>query len=230
MVLQSRFGLSIAFLVIAVVCAALGIWQVRRLQERRAANALALAARLAPMVRLGQETPAGGLVNRRVRASGRYDHARDIVLRGRAHYGVPGVEVVSPLLVDGESTAILVNRGFVPAPDAVTVELDSLQEPGTAVVQGIALRIDSGSGSPLQRGRYTTWARLDLEALRRYLPYDIYPVYIRQQPDSSLPRVPRRLEAPPLNDGPHLSYAIQWFAFGIIAAAFAGVMYRSRAR
>jgi cytochrome oxidase assembly protein ShyY1 len=27
-----------------------------------------------------------------------------------------------------------------------------------------------------------------------------------------------------LNDGPHLNYAIQWFAFAVIALVFAGVI------
>jgi cytochrome oxidase assembly protein ShyY1 len=29
-----------------------------------------------------------------------------------------------------------------------------------------------------------------------------------------------------LDDGPHLSYAIQWFSFSIIALVFAGIMAR----
>jgi cytochrome oxidase assembly protein ShyY1 len=29
-----------------------------------------------------------------------------------------------------------------------------------------------------------------------------------------------------LDDGPHLAYAIQWFAFAILALVFAGIMSR----
>jgi cytochrome oxidase assembly protein ShyY1 len=46
-------------------------------------------------------------------------------------------------------------------------------------------------------------------------------VVVRQTPDPSLPRSPRRLPAPELDDGPHLSYAIQWFLFAGMAVAFA---------
>jgi cytochrome oxidase assembly protein ShyY1 len=35
------------------------------------------------------------------------------------------------------------------------------------------------------------------------------------------------LDPPPLDDGPHLSYAIQWFAFTLIALVFAGIMLRN---
>jgi surfeit locus 1 family protein len=226
---RSRLLLIVSFLLVAVVCARLGFWQVGRLKERRAANTAALAARSAPPIVLdrsarGSPRPA----NRRVQAAGRYDHSRDIVIRGRVYGGVPGVEIVSPLLLRGGKMAVLVNRGFVPAPDAVTVEPDSLREPGEVVVEGIALPLPSGGGAPLQYGRRVTWARLDQEALHRELPYPVYPFYIRQTPDSALPRFPRRLDLPELDDGPNLSYAIQWFSFSIIALVFGVVMGRGK--
>jgi surfeit locus 1 family protein len=223
---RSRLVLVAGFILVALVCVRLGMWQVHRLQERRAANAGALAARSAPVVVLDGRGRDSGLVNRRIRVRGRFDHAHDIVIRGREYRGIPGVEIVSPLVPEGGGTAVLVNRGFVPAPDAVTTEPDSLREPGTASVEGIALPIDSGRGVPLHRRERTTWARLDRSALRDSLPYPIYPVYVRQLPDSGLPSYPQRLEPPPLDDGPHLSYAIQWFAFAGIALVFAGVMAR----
>ena len=95
-------------------------------------------------------------------------------------------------------------------------------------VEGIALPIRSGGGAPLQRGDETTWAALDLAALRQRLPYPIAPFYIRQLPDSNLPQFPRRLEPPALDDGPHLSYAIQWFSFSVMAVVFGIVIARQR--
>jgi surfeit locus 1 family protein len=62
--------------------------------------------------------------------------------------------------------------------------------------------------------------------LRTRLPYSIAPFVIRQAPDSVLSRFPRRLDPPELDDGPHLSYAIQWFAFTIIALVFAGIFLK----
>jgi surfeit locus 1 family protein len=225
---RARLLLIVGFLAVAVVCARLGVWQVDRLRERRAANAVALAARSAPVVLLEKPISGADPVGRRVRVRGRYDHDHDIILRGREYGGVPGVEIVSPLLLGDRSAAVLVNRGFVPAPDAVTAYPDSLQEPGERWVEGIALPIASGGGAPLQRGGHASWARLDLPALHDTLPYPISAFYIRQSPDTALPRFPRRLDPPVLDDGPHLSYAIQWFAFAIMAVVFGTVIVRQK--
>jgi surfeit locus 1 family protein len=74
-----------------------------------------------------------------------------------------------------------------------------------------------------------TWARLDLKALAARMPYDIAPIYIRQSPNPSLPIFPRRLDPLPIDDGPHLSYAIQWFSFATMAIVFGAVMWRKAA-
>lgn len=224
---RSQLLLIAGFLIAAVVCARLGLWQLDRLHDRRAANAVAEAARSAPVVLLDGSFEDSNLVNRRVQARGHYDHTHDIVLRGKVYRGVPGVEIVSPLVLDNDtSRGILVNRGFVPAPDAVTVDLNVLKEPGTREVEGIALPMDTANGIPLRRGSLTTWGRLERDALEAQLPYQVFPFYIGQAPDSSSQAFPRRLDPPPLNDGPHLNYAIQWFAFAGMAIVFAGIMAR----
>lgn len=224
---RARLALIVCFTIVALVFARLGFWQMSRLRERRAANLVALEARSAPRIRLDGATPiTPELDGREVWATGRYDHEHDVVLRGKAYGGSPGVEVVTPLVLEGGQTAVLVNRGFLPTPDAVTAQTDSVREFGSVRVNGTALAVPSGSGAPLERGGHTTWVRLDREALAARLPYPIAPVYIRQSPDPALPRFPRRLEPLPIDDGPHLAYAIQWFSFALMAVIFGGVIWK----
>jgi surfeit locus 1 family protein len=226
----ARLALIACFTIVALIFARLGVWQMDRLRERRAANLLALEARSAPRIRLDGATPVTAeLDGREVSATGSYDHEHDVVLRGKAYRGSPGVEVVTPLVLEGGGTAVLVNRGFLPTPDAVTAQTDSVREFGQVHVNGTALSVPSGGGAPLERGGHTTWARLDREALAARMPYKIAPVYIRQSPDTALPRFPRRLEPLPIDDGPHLSYAIQWFAFAVMALVFGIVILKTKA-
>lgn len=215
--------LMIALLLLAAAgFARLGVWQLGRLRERRAANVAIAAARSAPAVMLAPSSAGvDSLAERRVVGRGRYDPGQEIIVRGEALQGVPGVRVVTPLLLGVGGPAVLVDRGFLPAPDAVTIDARGTEEPGEVTVRGIALPVPPGRGEPIEHGGRTTWRRLDLPALRERLPYEVLPIYIKQSPDSSLPSFPRRLEPPPIGDGPHLSYAVQWFLFAGLAAAFA---------
>src|SRR6185437_11140970 len=141
----------VLMLLAAAGFARLGIWQLSRLRERRAANQTALAARRASPITLGPATAgADTLAEHRVVARGRYDHAHEIVLRGDVLEGVPGVRLVTPLLLAAGGPAVLVDRGFLPAPDAVTVDTKGTEEPGQVTVRGVALPVPAGPGEPIE--------------------------------------------------------------------------------
>jgi surfeit locus 1 family protein len=220
------FGLVI---VVAAGAASLGVWQLRRLAARRAVNRVALAARdLPPLV-----APATGhaplAANRHVFLDGELDEAHEFVLRGRLLRGVPAVLIVTPLRLPGTDTAVLINRGYVPAPDAVDPGAAKWSESGTHRFHGVLLPLpDRGDGAPLVHNGRETWHSLDLRAMRARLPYPIAPVYLIVEPDSAEGDAhtvrgtvyPFRAEPPSMDEGPHLMYAIQWFGISAAVAAF----------
>ncbi len=200
-------GLVIA-LTVAAGCVRLGAWQLDRLQQRRARNAQVRAARERPAVEARAGLPADSAASRRVHAAGRYDYAHQRLWRARSYEGVPGVALVTPLrLADG--SAVFVDRGWAPSPDAAHVDERAYREPDTADVLGLGFRAPRGRGD------------VDPVALRDSLPYPVLPFILQQLPPApgvSRPLPPGliRWPPPPLDDGPHLSYAIQWFCFAVI--------------
>ncbi len=204
--------------VVAIGCTRLGIWQVSRLTERRALNAEIEARRSLPAVRLTERWVPDSLVHRGATVDGVFDESREVVLAARSLNATPGVHVVTPLLV-ADGSAVLVERGWIYSPDGRAVDLEALSEESTTRVEGVFLpppTTDAGVTPPGD----SAWPRyvlaVDARFLRAAYPYPIYPLVLRR----TTPARAEGLRAVPplaLNSGPHLSYAIQWFAFGAIA-------------
>jgi surfeit locus 1 family protein len=70
-------------------------------------------------------------------------------------------------------------------------------------------------------------ARIDLRGIATTLSYRLAPLYLlaqREEPSPGSRPVPAPL--PELSEGPHLSYAIQWFSFAGVALVGCGVLLR----
>lgn len=228
------FGLT---LLMALAGAGLGTWQLGRLFDRRARNRLAIEQSRLSTVDLTTATLSGPIGFRRVRVAGRFDLDREFIVRGRLLRGTPGIQIVTPLRLAGRDTAVLVNRGFVPSPDAVSsFGRQRYAEPIEADFEGIAVSMpDDRDGQPFQRPDGETWHRLDRTTMGARLPYPIAPYYVIRTADSTSPEhtikghsLPVRLDPPPLDDGPHLAYAVQWFLIGGSALGFGIVFIRRR--
>jgi surfeit locus 1 family protein len=221
---------TIALVVVVVICVRLGFWQVSRLAERRAINEQ-VAARLdaAPVADVAALEDTVGLFYRAATVSGVFDNERSIILPGRSHRGAPGVYLLTPLLLEGRSDGVLVNRGWVPSPDAATVDLAAFVVTDPLTLRGLVLPFPGRlqSMAPAERvtpsgngGFRRVWFAVDEPALRQQFPYMLLPVSLQALPpatgEAEVPRYPMRLEPPPLDEGPHLGYALQWFSFAII--------------
>ena len=232
---------NVVFIVLALVavavCTRLGFWQLSRLRERRARNELA-ASRVtqppvAPAALPGDVTLAR---LRRVTLSGRYDYAHEVVLTNRSRQGSPGVYIVTPLRPAGADTAVLVTRGWVYSPDGSTVDLARWREADTATVAGFVESFPpaaEGRGSAEVPNRPTAFRWLDRGLMTRRVGYPLAPYYVvllGADSTATADSTPVRLTTPALDEGPHLSYAIQWFSFALIALVGAGVFVASERR
>jgi len=215
--------------VIAGACIALGFWQLRRLRDRRARNANAIAAQALPPLTTDSAPSPGLSPYRRATVTGELDPAHEFVLRNRLVRGVPAVLIITPLRLPGSDTALLINRGYVPAADAVDPGNAEWSEPGRQVYTGTLLPMpDRGDGAPITRNGRENWKSLDLSSMRARLPYPMLALYLVAVADSSQGTAhtlegrvyPFRAELPPIDEGPHLSYAIQWFGIATAVLAF----------
>ena len=242
-----RGGWLIATLAVTAgiaLCLWLAFWQFGRLNDRRAANAVALARLESPAVALtGAPVTADDLELRRVTARGMFDYANQVVLRYRAYDGAPGVHIVTPLRIEGSETAVLVDRGWIPV-DRMG-DLAQFSAPaGIVEFQGIGRRSQVRPSSlapadpPLgpERARLDEWFRIDVPRIQEQTPYALLPVFVELESpgDSASPApLPRPQPDLELSEGSHLGYALQWLAFaGILGGGYLFLLYarpRSRA-
>lgn len=221
---------AILVLIVAAACIRLGFWQLGRLDQRRAYNREASAALALPPLTLDSITLAatfaepGNYLYRRVVARGRFVPGEELLLRGRAHEGRPGVHLVTPLLLTDGGGAILVNRGWLPSPDAAKADPRPHRIPREQAVEGWLqempppeadaepLVLDVGDTS------VSTYRRLDRRGLSARTGNPLPPLYLQlSAAPASDPIPPIPVPLPAFDEGPHLSYAIQWFSFAAIA-------------
>ncbi|MGH3665115.1 MAG: SURF1 family cytochrome oxidase biogenesis protein [Egibacteraceae bacterium] len=230
-ILTARFLLAprwivahVVVIAIAVAFVNLGLWQLRRLDERRATNALVTERMTAAPQPLDDLLAAEGdepsaLAFRRVTATGRYAPDSEVLLSPRADNEQPGHHVLTPLATP-DGPALLVDRGWVPfeldrppvaeaAPPSGEVRVSGILIPGER-----AERYGSRSGSDrLTFVSAVDPARVETVAGLTLRPYWLLLTGQRPATQRQLPRLPMPPEA---SEGPHLSYALQWFAFTLI--------------
>lgn len=224
--MTARTGAFVALaLLLAVLFVRLGFWQLDRHQERKAFNAdraVRLAAAPAPFDSV-RRLPEGW--HRRSVVTGEPDSLREFVITGRSRNGSPGVHIMTPVRLAGNDTAVLVNRGWVYAPDAATIDLKRWRESRTSF-SGHTDTLPTPAIPPQLKDkglRSLTAAGVD-----ELLPYPFYSLYLIAH--DSVPDAPARLSQPALDAGPHLSYAIQWFCFAAIAIGGAVIVWQKARR
>lgn len=213
------FHLVVAAAVVAMIN--LGLWQLRRLDERREFNAV-VTSRLQEPTRPLEDVLASGLEPDRmqwlpVTVKGEYVPGEDVTVVNRSQGGLAGQNTVTPLrLADGR--IVLINRGF-----SALEESTPPAPGGTVTVEGHVRASQSrrfGQLSDASEGDLTTAQRVDIPRLAPQMPGEVVAVYVdlvSSTPPDGPPPYPVPL--PELTEANHLSYAVQWFIFAVAAVA-----------
>jgi cytochrome oxidase assembly protein ShyY1 len=223
-------------LLLAATMVVLGLWQLSRYHQRSGTNARIDAATTARPVPVGQVLPVGvpppgSVAWARVTATGRYDPAHQILARGRTVGGAVGFEVLVPLrLADG--TALLVDRGWLPAPmgDARSVPAVPPAPTEQVRVTGRVHLPESHADGMVRVGGVPEVQRISPVRLATDLPYPLYGGYLlldAQQPATAgFTAIPSDRENSLLNAG----YVAQWWVFAGMTLGGFGWVARREAR
>jgi cytochrome oxidase assembly protein ShyY1 len=202
----------------------LAFWQLDRLDQRQAFNDLVteqIEQPPAPLEDLLAEagTDSGSIEWRQAIVEGTY-LPDQVVWFNRSQDGIAGDNVLGALVTDDDIT-VIVNRGFVAlgdevpaAPSVETEVLARVRVPQSR--QRGELTDATNADAPITEVR-----RIDLDQLAAQLPGDVAPVYLDliDAIPAPGPEDPLPVPAPSLDEGPHLSYAAQWFIFAMCVLA-----------
>ena len=246
--LKPLWILSHLFIIgVVVLMVNLGFWQLQRLDERKAFNAEMRSAIAQPAQPIGSLVPAGvdatrdeveSVKYRSASASGTYRVDQQVLVTNRTQNGAPGYWVLTPLAL-GDGTALVVNRGWIPyaytadgswsdfAPPSGRVSITgSIEQPQVRATGGVV-------SSPADRadGTLRTLARVDVARLDQQVDELLLPLYVNLQTQnpaqSEVLALPAVVPPPDLSDeGPHLSYAMQWFMFSAMTLVVYALLLR----
>ena len=247
--LKPRWVLSHIFVLACVVAfVSLGLWQLRRLDERKALNAQVEAAEAMAPVPVGElvaDGPAadGAAVDaveyRPVTVTGTYRTDQQVLVANRSNGGAPGYWVLTPV-EQSDGTAVVVNRGWVPnSYDEAGPWTDFDPPSGPVTVAGMvrAPQVRASGGlvtgpKDPESGVLRVLARVDVARLAQQVPEPVLPLYVMltaQQPVQG-GSLPAPVPAPTLDEGPHLNYAGQWFIFTLLTLVVYPLLLRRVAR
>ena len=205
----------------SVVAALLGWWQLSRLEERRAANLLVETNWDAPAVPLTDLLPQpdspwrSSLQWRTITVTGTYLTDEQLLVRNRPRDGYPGFEILVPLQT--ERGVFLVDRGWVPTGQQQdTPDVVPAAPPGEVKVVARLKPAEPALGDrTAPEGQVPT---IQLSLIDAQVDGELwlggYGLLEAETPSAAAGAPVRR---PVIDDGPHLSYAIQWFAFAVMA-------------
>jgi surfeit locus 1 family protein len=210
-----------------VVFVRCGFWQIDRLHQKQARNRIIAARSDGPAVDI-DTVPVAKAEYQRVRVRGRFDDRDHVLVRNRAFEGTNGYHVVTPFVRD-DGSVLLVARGWIGLDDEAPPS-----PPGERTIEGLLLRSQVRRFGPKDppSGRLDVVNRVDVARIAQQLPgRDVYPLFLQlTKPAPPKGQEPNIIDPPPRDEGPHRSYAIQWFLFATVVLVGYPLLIRRRSQ
>ncbi len=231
--LSPRWLLSHLFVgSMVVLMVYLGFWQLSRLADRKELNDEVRTAMAAEPVDVEVLLDADPLDNTAALVAGEYRPDLAFFVANRTLEGQAGSWLVTPVeLSDGR--IVVVSRGWVPRLYAAGEVTEPVETPtGRIEVLGrIRRSVDDGRIGTSATAILPEISRLDLDRVEELLGIEVEDRWV--QLDVQAPPVgalPVPVPPPGLDEGTHLSYAVQWFFFSVSTVVAYGLILRGRRR
>jgi cytochrome oxidase assembly protein ShyY1 len=226
------FGYLAMAIVFALACVALSNWQFARKAETKAANDLINTNYARTPVAIDDILPKldswkASIAWTPVTVSGTYDVADQLLVRNRTYNGNPGFEVLTPLKL-ANGTTFIVDRGWVSIGDKTDYP-DSVPTPPSGNVTVVARVQQTEAALPGRNAPKGQVPEIDLGVIAKTLGTPTYTgAYGLMASESPSARGGDPVAAikPQLDEGLHLSYALQWIFFALFG--FFGLGYALR--
>ncbi|MDP9026402.1 MAG: SURF1 family protein [Actinomycetota bacterium] len=227
-----RWGAYLALVIVfAIACGLLSWWQWARRAETIAQGNLVTENYEAAPVAVGTLLPAlsswrAGEEWRPVELRGHYLRDEQVLARNRPYNANPGFEVLVPFQLD-DGSVFIVDRGWLP----IGTKQDTPDVIPSAPSGDVTVVARLQQSEPVLFGRtapHGQVASINLPTIAKLTATTTYTgaygLLATESPAAATR--PRAVEEPVTDEGPHLSYAIQWIAFGILA--FFGLFWAFR--
>ena len=203
----------------ALACVGLASWQIERRSEavskiERVADNYDLETVSFKEVSSLAKDSVVAYEWRKVELSGNYLVDDTLLVRNRAIAGQPGfVQLIPFLLETGE--VVVVERGWIPADSDLNPSNTFLPSES---LKTLVARVRMGETVPNRdspNGQVTSINLTDIEQLINLdVKQDLYLRMVTESPEES--SYPQPLSRPVLDEGNHLSYAVQWIIFAVM--------------
>lgn len=215
---------------LAVTFVQLGEWQLHRLEQRRERNASMLANQAKPVVdwrELFSDPVEEHEQWQRVTITGTFLPEHQLEVRYRSVGEDAGSEWVVPMQTS-DGAMVLVNRGFTRRDSGTVIEA-SAPPSGQVTVEGYVRRNERGKASAIVPVQGSV-RLINAPAIAAELGLPLADGYIQQISSDPPATGLTPVGLPEVDEGPHLSYAIQWFLFTAVAVIGTVLLVRSDLR
>jgi surfeit locus 1 family protein len=213
---------TIAVLVLLPLFVSLGLWQLRRADEKKTLMQQREQRQHAPLLHSNDHWAVEENRYRRVELSGEWDTEQQFLLDNQIFQQQAGYQVLTPLRIAGTQDAVLVNRGWVAVgqdrrrlPD---VRVDKIPAQISGIIDhfpGVGFKL---KGAEIPAPSWPAVVQvLDAERLSERLGYRVLPYQVLLPADAP-GGYARDWQQASLNPEKNQGYALQWFSFATVLA------------